>query len=155
MRKLIAPIVAVALLAAVAPAAEAVKGTPYKGKTTGGHRITFNLFKNRMWNFLTGVPTTCLPIQGGGSPMTGAEPVNWRWVDLGLKTYEFSDEVKPSFHYNEVTMNHTVSTRRGRNGTVSGAIRLQYQFMIPKYPIGTFTIYSCLGNMKFTARPAR
>jgi hypothetical protein len=155
MRTAISLIAAAALLVGAAPATGAVKGTPYKGKTTGGHKVTFTLKKNRMWNFLTGVPTTCLPIQGGGSPMTGAEPVNWRWVDLGLKKYEFSDEVKPSFHYNEVTMNHTVSTRRGRNGTVSGAIRLQYQFMIPKYPIGTFTIYSCLGNMKFSARPAR
>jgi hypothetical protein len=155
MRKLIAPIAAVALLATAAPAAEAVKGVPYKGKTTGGHNVTFNLVKNRMWNFLTGVPTSCLAIQGGGAPMTGAEPVNWKWVDVPLKNYKFADEVKPSFHWKEVTMNTTVNTRRGRKGTITGSIRLQYQFLIPKYPIGTFTIYSCLGNMEFSARPKR
>ena len=42
-----------------------------------------------------------------------------------------------------------------RNGTISGAIRVQYSFLIPKYPIPSFAIYSCLGNMKFTARPVR
>jgi hypothetical protein len=25
--------------------------------------------------------------------------------------------------------------------------------LVPKYPIGTFVIYSCLGSAKFTARP--
>ena len=56
---------------------------------------------------------------------------------------------------NEVTKNHTVSTRRTRGGTISGSIRVQYSFLIPKYPIGTFSIYSCLGNIKFSARPSR
>lgn len=154
MRKSTALLAAVALLAAAAPAAEAAKGVPYKGKTNGGHKITFRLVKKRMFDFVTGVPVTCLPIQGGGSPQTGVELISWKWADLGLTDYKFTDMVKPSLHYNEVSMNHTVTTRRGRNGTVTGAIRVQYSFMISKYPIGTFSIYSCLGNMKFSARPA-
>jgi hypothetical protein len=31
-------------------------------------------------------------------------------------------------------------------------MRLQYSFLIPKYPIGTFTVYSCLGGGTFQAR---
>ncbi len=98
---------------------------------------------------------TCLAIQGGGAPISGAEVWSFKWVDLGLKDYKFSEQSKPSFHYNEVTRNHTVTTRRARNGTISGSVRVQYQFMIPKYPPGTFSIYSCLGGMRFSARPAR
>jgi hypothetical protein len=152
MRKSIVLLAAALLLGA--PAAHAAKGVPYQGKATGGLKVSFTLKKNRMWNFLAGVPMTCLPIQGGGNPMTGAEPINWRWVDVGLKGYKFSDEVKPTFHYNEVTRNATVTTRRSGK-RVSGSIRFQYQFLVPKWPIGTFQIYSCLGNMKFSARPVR
>lgn len=56
--------------------------------------------------------------------------------------------------HREVTKNHTINTRRTRSG-FSGSIRVQYSFLIPKYPIGTFSIYSCLGNMKFSAKRAR
>ena len=155
MRTCTSLIAIAALFAVAAPAAHAAKGVPYKGKTSGGHKISFKLAKKRMFNFVTGVPVTCLPIQGGGTPQTGVEPISWKWADLGLNDYKFTEMKKPGLYYNEVTMNHTVTTRRGRNGVVNGAIRIQYSFLIPKYPIGTFTIYSCLGNMKFSARPAR
>jgi hypothetical protein len=155
MRKLISLIAVAALFAGAVPAADAAKRVPYKGKTAGGHGVTFNYAKGMMWDFVTGVPMTCLPIQGGGSPQTGAEVWNFKWVKVGLKDYKFSEQSKPSFHYNEVTRNHTVTTRRARNGTISGSIRVQYSFMVPKYPIGTFSVYSCLGNTTFSARQAR
>jgi hypothetical protein len=56
---------------------------------------------------------------------------------------------------NEVTRNHTITTRPARNGTISGSIRVQYSFLISKYPIGTFSVYSCLGSTEFTAHPVR
>ena len=155
MRTLITLVAVAVVCAAAAPAASAAKRVPYKGKTTGGHAVTFALGKGKLWNFTTGVPMQCLSIQGGGAPISGAVLWSFEWIALGLKDYKFSEVSKPSFHYNEVTRNHTVTTRRARNGTVSGAIRVQYSFMIPKYPIGTFSIYSCLGNTKFKARPAR
>ena len=34
-------------------------------------------------------------------------------------------------------------------------MRQQYEFMISKFPIGTFSIYSCLGGAKFTAKAQR
>ena len=86
--------------------------------------------------------------------MTGAEFWNFTDIELG-KSFKWSEQSKPSFYYNEVTRNHTLTTRRERSGKISGAIRVQYEFLIPKYPIGTFSIYSCLGNSKFSARPLR
>jgi hypothetical protein len=155
MRKLITFVAVAALFAAAVPAAQAAKGVPYKGKTTAGHKVTFNYAKGRAFNFATGVPMTCISIQGGGSPMTGVEPWTAGWVKVPLKPYKFTEKSKPALYYNEVTKTHTISTRRSRSGVISGAIRTQYSFLIPKYPIGTFTIYSCLGNMKFSAKPAR
>jgi hypothetical protein len=32
---------------------------------------------------------------------------------------------------------------------------MQYSFMVPKFPIGTFSTYSCLGNATYKARPKR
>jgi hypothetical protein len=129
MRKLISVTAAALILLAVPQAAGAAKRVPYKGKTTGGHKVTFKLAKGKLWNFVTGVPMTCLSIQGGGAPISGAEVWNFKWVDLGLKNYKFSEMSKPSFHYNEVTRNHTVTTRRAGRRAIRGAIRVQYSFM--------------------------
>jgi hypothetical protein len=156
--KLISLAAVVALVVAAAPAAaNAAKGIPYNGKTTGGHKVTFN-YDGKAWahDFVTGVPMQCISIQGGGAPMTGAEVWNFKNVKLGLKNYQFSEQSKPSLYYNEVTRNHRVTiTRPNRKRVVRGSIRVQYEFLIPKYPIGTFSIYSCLGHMKFSARPTR
>jgi hypothetical protein len=62
----------------------------------------------------------------------------------------FSLMQKPAFYYNEVTMNYRVTAKKLRNGRIKGSLRWQYQFLIPKYPIGTFSIYSCLGEATFT-----
>ena len=52
-----------------------------------------------------------------------------------------------------VTRKHDLWLKpRGRGGVISGRMRLQYQFMISKFPIGTFSIYSCLGGATFKAK---
>ena len=153
MRKFLFAVTIAAVLTVAAPTASAAPGIPYKGKNTGGQKVTFRLHKGKLRDFVTGVPMTCLSIQGGGAPISGAELWSFKWVDLGLKEYKFSEMSKPSFHYNEVTRNHTVTTRRAGRRAIGGAIRVQYSFMIPKYPIGTFSIYSCLGSATFTAKP--
>jgi hypothetical protein len=103
--------------------------------------------------FATGAPVTCIPIQGGGQNFVGAEPmVLWFRIN---RTEEFQAELKPAFYYNEVTMNFRVISKKYRNGTVKGRLRWQYEFLIPKYPIGTFSIYSCLGEATFAAKPRR
>jgi hypothetical protein len=154
MRKLISLMAVLAVLAAAAPAAGgAAKGIKYQGKASGGEKVTFTLRKNRLYEFITGVPTTCLAIQGGGAPMTGMEFWNFTDIKLGLKDFQWSEESKPSFFYNEVTRHHTLTVQRAGKNRIAGKIRVQYEFMIPKYPIGTFSIYSCLGNATFWAKP--
>lgn len=155
MRKLIALAAVAALFVAAAPAAHAAKGIAYKGKTSGGNVIKFRYAKNKMWNVKTGVPMNCLPIQGIGKPQMGLDLWTADWLKIGLKGLKVTEKSGSSLHYNEVTKNHTIFTRRSRSGVISGSIRVQYSFLIPKYPIGTFSIYSCLGNMKFSARPVR
>lgn len=152
MRKLIS-LTVIALLGTAAPAAGAAKPIPYEGKTTGGHELTFELSGRVMNKFVTGVPMQCISIQGGGMPTSGVEVWGFDRLRLGLRDFQFSELSKPGLHYNEVTRNHTVTTRRGPKKAISGSIRVQYSFLIPKYPIGTFAIYSCLGTTEFKAKP--
>jgi hypothetical protein len=156
MRKLISFTAVAALCTVLAPAAaDAANGIPYRGKASGGHVVKFTLQGGKIRNFASGIPTTCLSIQGGGAPLTGVEPVTVGWMRLPLKDFKVTAEGPVSFHYRDVTQNWTLNTYRLGKKVIGGSFRLQYEFLIPKYPIGTFTIYSCLGNMKFTARPAR
>jgi hypothetical protein len=155
MRKLIVFTAVAATFVAAVPVAQAAKGVPYKGKTTGGNTIKFRYANNKMVNVKTGVPMTCIPIQGIGRPQIGLDLWTADWLKLPTRNLKVTETSPSSLHYNEVTKNHTINAKRNRNGTISGSIRVQYSFLIPKYPIGTFSIYSCLGNMKFTARAVR
>jgi len=155
MKKLTTALLAVAAVGALAvPAgAAAAKPVKYAGKTSSGHKLTFNLRGKQISKFVTGAPVTCIPIQGGGQNFVGAEPMVL-WFGVNRKV-EFDADLKPAFYYNEVTMHFRVITKKFRNGTIKGSLRWQYEFLIPKYPIGTFSIYSCLGEAKFQAKPAR
>jgi hypothetical protein len=154
MKKLTTALLCLVALVAVPATASAAKPINYKGKTSSGHKVTFKLKKGKqVVKFATGAPVTCIPIQGGGQTFVGAEPVVL-WFGVN-RTWEFEVKAKPAFHYNEVTMNYRVSSKKLRNGTIRGKLRWQYQFLIPKYPIGTFSIYSCLGEATFRAKPAR
>jgi hypothetical protein len=50
---------------------------------------------------------------------------------------------------------YSISNKKHRNGTITGMLRNVYEFLVPKYPIGTFVIYSCLGEGTFRAKPVR
>jgi hypothetical protein len=156
MRKLITFVAVAALVAAAVPtAAQAAKRVPYKGKTNAGQKVTFKFGSGRAFNFATGVRINCLPIQGTGTPNVAVEPWTANWIKVPLKPYTVKEKSKPATYYNEVEKTHTISMKRGRNGLISGSIRTQYQYLIPKYPIGTFSIYSCLGVTTFKAKPVR
>jgi hypothetical protein len=160
MNKLTATLIAVAACAVMAVPATAAAAKPvrYAGKTTGGHKITFNLVKGgkRIRDLVTATPTQCLPIQGGGSPMSGMDLWNPAIeFPVNQANLEWKEENTTSgFYYNPLTKNYKFSTKKLRNGTIRGQLRQQFEFLIPKYPIGTFIIYSCLGTTKFTAKPA-
>jgi hypothetical protein len=154
MRKLIAPLViGVALLAATAPAAGA-KPVSYVGKTDSGHKVTFKVNRGRIHDLTAGIRMSCVPIQGGGRPLGGSEVFGFRGsLPLrGHNRYQFME--KPAFHFNEVTMTNDLWLKR-RGRTISGRMRLQYSFLVPKFPIGTFTVFSCLGGGTFKARAKR
>jgi hypothetical protein len=143
-----------AALLAAAPA-QAAKSVKYKGKTSTGHKISFTVKKGKVYKAVGGLSTVCVPIQGGGAPMTVAEVFdarNW-WIYLNRQGMKFTEKKKPAAYYNEVTMNHEFSSKKHRGGRVTGKLRVQYSFLIPKYPIGTFSIYSCLGTATFKAKP--
>jgi hypothetical protein len=155
MKKLTTALLALAAVGALAVPAGAAAAKPvnYVGKTSSGHKVTFKLKGKQVSKFVTGAPVTCIPIQGGGQNFVGAEPM---YLFFGInRTVEFDAKLKPAFYYNEVTMHFRVTTKKFRNGKVKGSLRWQYEFLIPKYPIGTFSIYSCLGEATFAAKPKR
>jgi hypothetical protein len=152
MKRLAVPLTVAALLATAGTASAAGTAVKYKGKTDSGHPITFSIKNKRVVNLEAGIRVSCIPIQGGGAPTGGSEVFGFEGsVPLGQHA-SWSFMSKPAFHYNEVTMNHDLWIDRRSKRSISGRTRIQYQFMIPKYPIGTFTIYSCLGSGSFTAK---
>jgi hypothetical protein len=78
----------------------------------------------------SGIAVSCISIQGGGSPLAGAD------------TFSYKGFVPRPQQAGRVQLPE-----------ISGTQRMQYSFLIPKYPIGTFTIYSCLGEGKFREKP--
>ncbi len=146
-------VTAVAAVAAAAPAS-AVKGVKYVGKTSSGHKVTFTKKGKQIHRMTAGIAMSCLPIQGGGNPITGAEIWSFTGHVPAFKHVKFSYMAKPAFHYNEVTWNLEMKSRRARNGGIRGRMKANYSFLIPKYPIGTFSIYSCAGGATFKAHPA-
>jgi hypothetical protein len=150
MRKTLTPLTAIALLALTAPAASA-KTQTYKGKTSSGHTITIKVKRNKIRKIVGGVRMACIPIQGGGRPIGGSDVFGLKGT-MPIKRFQtYSVMGKPAFHYREVTQKHDLWLKR-RGKRITGRMRLQYSFLIPKYPIGTFTIYSCAGGAKFKAK---
>ncbi len=148
--RILAPLTLIALLVLAAPAF-AGKAVTYKGKTSSGHKVTFQVKNGRIHDLTAGIRMSCIPIQGGGAPTGGSEIFGFRG-SLKMKphlSYRFME--KPAFHYNEVTMKNDLWLKRRGKRAFTGRMRLQYSFLIPKYPIGTFTIYSCLGGGTFKA----
>jgi hypothetical protein len=155
MKKTATTLTAIAVLA-LAGSAGAAKPVTYKGKTSSGHQVTFEVKNKRIHDLTAGIRMSCIPIQGGGRPIGGSEVFGFRG-SLRIKPHlSYSFKEKPAFHYNEVTMNNDLWLKRRGKRTITGRMRLQYSFLVPKYPIGTFTIYSCLGGVAtFKAKAQR
>ena len=154
MKKTITALTAIAVLALAGPAS-AAKSVTYTGKTSSGHKVTFEVKGKRIHNLTAGIRMSCIPIQGGGRPLGGSEVFGFRG-SLPVRrhlTYSFME--KPAFHFNEVTMKNDLWLKQRGRRTITGRMRLQYSFLISKYPIGTFTIYSCLGTATYKAKPKR
>ena len=94
-------------------------------------------------------------MQSGYSPMGGMDswnpPISFPVNQDNLKWKD--EKANTGFYYNHVTKNYEFSTRKLRNGTIRGTLRQQFQFLVPKYPPGTFVIYGCLGVTHFRRSP--
>jgi len=127
-------------------------GATYKGKTSSGHPLTMKIDKGKLRYFLAGLRSACIPIQGGGAPLGGVETFGVESTILRPKAHNhFTLTGKPAFGFREVTLNHDLWLQRRGTG-YSGRMRYQYQFMVPKFTPGTFSIYSCLGGATFKAK---
>lgn len=66
--------------------------------------------------------------------------------------FKFLD--KNLLYFGNVTKSHDLWIKR-RGRVITGRMRVQYSYMAPSYTPGVFSIYSCLGGARFTARPTR
>ena len=158
MKKTLTILAAAGVLSACAAApAGAASGVKYKGKTSSGHPITFTYKNKRLYDMNSGIQVNCLSIQGGGAPSVSADVFGYKgYVGMRKKPVDFTFMKKPASYWREVTTKHSLSSKiNRRTRTISGTQRIQYSYLVSKYPIGTFVIYSCLGNGKFKAKPVK
>jgi hypothetical protein len=127
----------------------------YEGTTKSGHKITFTLKKNELWDMESGIAVSCIAIQGKGAPTGGVETFSYLGaVPVSSEPQEFSFEKQPAVWWKEVTVKHTLTSKINRkNGTITGTQRMQFEYLQPTFPIPTFVIYSCLAEGSFKARP--
>src|SRR3954451_7759417 len=123
--KLAVPLTLAALLAVAAPAF-AAKGVVYKGKTSSGHKIKFTVKRGRVHNLVGGIRMSCIPIQGGGSPLGGSEIFGFKGSVPFKRHNSYSFMAKPAFYYNEVTMHNELWLKRHGRKKITGRMRLQY-----------------------------
>ena len=139
---------------AAVPAVAGAKPVTYKGKTAGGHRITFKREGKRVWYISTMIPTICLPTNRvGEKPISGAEIFTPPGYEIVNRKVTFEDLQKPAMYYNDVTKHYEVSLKKGKRGKLTGKLHLTFSFIIPTYPMPSMIIYSCVGNTKFSAKP--
>ncbi len=155
MKPIVTAFLTLAALTLAAAPASAASGVKYKGKTSSGHPITFTYKNKRLYSMNSGIQVNCLPIQGGGSPSVSADIFGYTgYIGLSKKPVDFTFMKKPATYWKEVTTKHSLSTTiNRRTKTIRGTQRIQYSYLVSKFPIGTFVIYSCLGNGKFVAKP--
>ena len=148
-----AVVVSLALFATPALAAKTVN---YKGKTTGGHTITFKRQGNKVWWISTMAPTICLPTNRvGAKTISGAEIFTPPGYEIVGRKVTFEDLQQPAMYYNKVTKHYEITLRPGPKGRLTGDLHLTFSFIIPTYPMPTMIIYGCVGNTKFTASPVK
>ena len=149
-RKLILTLV-VGLLAATPATAGAA--TTYKGRTTGGTKISFRVSGGAISKIRTLVPTICMSTRSRGTK-AGAENF---WPSAGLR-FKVGKAVKKTASKqssamapgHSVTKTYTVSSKR-RGRKISGKLRLSFSWFVPDL-YGYWTTYMCTGVTSFTAR---
>jgi hypothetical protein len=155
MKKTVTTLAVLGALAAGAMPAGAAAPVKYKGKASSGLPVSFTYEKHRLYDMSSGIRTTCLPIQGSGSPSTNADLFSYKgFIGLRRKPVDFTFMDRVAGYYNKVTVKRSLSTVLDRRTkAITGTRRMQYEYLIPSYTPGTFTVYSCLGSDTFKAKP--
>jgi hypothetical protein len=146
---------ALAIVAAI-PAAAQAKVINYKGKTSGGHQITFKREGKRVWYISTLIPTVCLPTNRVGErSITGAEYFTPPGYEIVGRKVTFKDLQPAALYYNDVTKHYEITLKKGKKGKLRGKLHLSQSFIIPTFPMPTMIYYSCVGKATFTAKPVK
>jgi hypothetical protein len=155
MSRALTTAIAVVALMAAAPAVEA-KSVSYKGKTKGGHAITFKRSGSTLKSIKTLVPTVCVPTTGGGqSPKAGADIYQpGASFKLG-KTGKTKVLQNSTFGYGKHTKNYTFSSKKGKRGKITGKLDVNFSYLVPNLygGFGSYSIYICRGVTSFSASP--
>jgi hypothetical protein len=142
-----------ASLALTAPAM--AKPVASKGKTAGGYEISFKRSGGSLLGLRTMVPTTCAPTLPAPT-RAGAElfePPGRIAVGREVTSTVVQD---PAMHYAEVTKNYRVTTKKSRNGTITGRPHVNFSYQTIGYTHSIVLVgYVCQGDDTFKLRPSR
>jgi hypothetical protein len=149
---------AAVLTASLALAAPALaKPVAYSGKVSGGHEITFVKSGNSLKKLYALVTTTCVPVQQSTyTARAGSEIVAPPGrVPLG-REHRVTALQEPVMHYNEVTKNYRVTTRKRARGVITGRLHVNFSYQtVGSDSWGLKLVgFVCQGDATFRARPS-
>jgi hypothetical protein len=139
---------------ALAEASDSSARTPakqvmYRGRTRAGDPISFRLAGSRITHLTAYVPTACLATDG--LPLSGTDPFDPPGAfPLGRTRTTTAKRPNAIWNTSEVTKHFLVATKRGRRGTISGKLHVDYSFLqiLFTYPISSRP-YVCTGDTVF------
>jgi hypothetical protein len=139
-------------LALTAPSALA-RSTKYAGTTRDGDPISFTLKGSTISHVKASVPALCLATEG--IPMHGTDPFDPPG-SFRLGTTGKTSAKRPNAIWNtaDVTKNFEITTKRGRNGVISGKLHSDFSYLMIlfTYPISSRP-YVCTGDTTFKIAP--
>jgi hypothetical protein len=139
---------ATALTAAFLPGVAQAKShaVHYRGKTSGGSKVTFKLDKSWIRGFETKAPTTCGSAQGGNPKATAGwyqPPFDFK---VGYKI-KYKDTTGITTHYN-------ITTHRRAHKKIVGTFESNWS-LLTSDGWGGYRILICEQKSSFTAKPTR
>ena len=153
-RRLMTCALAGATLAVPAQSALA-RGVKYSGKTRHGDPISFTASGSRLTNVKAWVPTLCLSTDG--YPRVGTDafdpPGSFALGRTGKAKARRPNAMGVT---SDVTKNFTLTSKRERDGAISGKLHSDFSFLqvLYTYPISARP-YVCTGDTTFRVGPRR
>jgi hypothetical protein len=143
--------------AGLVPAAAEAKAVSYKGKTRGGHTITFKRSGSKLSGVSTMIPTICVSTtrSGPGTTKAGAD------IYQPGGRFKLGKQVKrtikqgSAFYSSPITKHYTFKSKAGRRGKVTGKLNVNFSYLVPDLIgyFGSYLIFICQGSTTFQATP--